>query len=278
MTRLTRLMLLLSVLLWATPGQAETFWDEDFENHLYPQWTGATGCTPLLSASNPDSVCGNPSLSTDTAHSGTHSLKSVYNATCGMDSGPGCGSFMDRFHPAVGTVFLRWWEKLVSFTPNDVTGSKFVYNKSSTVPDETFWHIFPGQVTHGAQVNSNFYNRLCPNGSTDSSCNLFSNAGNVNVLDAQWHCVETQMTASGANLSNGLARLWVDGTLVLEYLNMPTTNVPTTYDFITLYTQMGNGTRYVDDQAVGDTRIGCGGSGSGGDTTPPAVPTGLAVR
>ena len=45
------LVLTLSLVLSHTSANATVFWEDDFENHLYPNWVGGGGC---LTAGSPD--------------------------------------------------------------------------------------------------------------------------------------------------------------------------------------------------------------------------------
>ncbi len=207
------------------------FWEDNFENHLTPNWDTAS-CTGVFPG--PLDGC-NPSISTDFAFSGTHSLKSTFP-----------GTWLDR--PFNASVF-----------PNGTIG----------------------MVAQGAWLGGIFDTR-----------NYFANVGNGAVTNGQWYCIEEHLKMSGPGQSNGVIEVWKNGVQILSYTNLQlngpnSINPPgctslcnssqTTMTYLRHYAhEPSQGARYIDNLAVGTTRIGCSGAPTP-DTTPPAVPTGLGV-
>src|SRR5438094_8672114 len=74
--QIAMLMIVLSLAL-PRPSQGDVYWQEDFENHLMPQWD-----TSACGVSAPQDGC-NAQVTTDMPHAGTHSLRGDYNSTCG---------------------------------------------------------------------------------------------------------------------------------------------------------------------------------------------------
>ena len=108
-----------------------------------------------------------------------------------------------------------------------------------------------------------------------------------------WDQVEIEYKLNDPGVSNGLLRMWVNGTLCVESLNhqfigpTPTSvglsglSNPSTSTLLTtqVYLQSGNGKMFYDRLAVGNTRIGPTKSTStSADSTAPASPQGFQVR
>jgi hypothetical protein len=114
----------------------------------------------------------------------------------------------------------------------------------------------------------------------------------VTPSQTSWDQVEFEWQLNTPGQSNGLMRLWVNGTLRAEQLGKqyigPTSTSkgasglpnPSTYLLKTaqIYIQAGLGSFYFDRFAVGDTRIGLATSTTSGDALAPATPTGVGVR
>lgn len=113
-------------------------------------------------------------------------------------------------------------------------------------------------------------------------------SGGPQISATAWQQVELEVKFNTPGVSDGIIRLWVDGTLYIEQLNLqlrgptPTSrnssNVLTasTYNFnqVQIYAQCGSGTLYWDRLAFGNTRIGPAQSRlSSVDSAPPARPT-----
>jgi hypothetical protein len=264
--------LISALLLWALPAQATTFWTDNFENHLYPNWIVSANCL-ALSPSNLDATGCNPTLTTAESFSPTHTLWSHY-----PNGAVQSGTYIDRTHTPTRNVWMRWRYKVApGWITNTVAGSKQMYNKS-TGGGELFWHLFPNdpnnisvQVIIGA-------NRLCPNGTFTDGCNYYHNLASVNINDAQWHCIETHADRGTQNVANGSLDVFTDGIQTLHYGNLLMDVVGSSFDYITHYAQWGQGDRYIDDLVVADARIGgTGCNGGTSDTTPPSVVSGLTA-
>lgn len=242
----------------ASSGHAATFWEEDFENHLYPNWTGGGNC---ITSGSPDGVaCNYPRITTAQAYNGTHSLLSHY-ATQGVQD----GTFMDRTYTTTRTVWTRQYIKWQNFTFGPENNKLFFAFGDAGSANVIWIHQVAGNELH-ALVNHTT-TVTCPNSFPDSTCNYPPNLATVEVNDNQWHCVETHQSLGTSGVANGSLDLYIDGTQTLHYgsLLMDTNNAPMRY--VRAYAQYGLGDRYQDDWAVGDTRIGCDG---GGEPEPPA--------
>jgi len=266
---------LITTLSLALPSasQGGIYWADDFENHLTPNWDTTACGIPA-----PQDGC-NAQISTDLAHSPSHALKSVFTSTCG--NGPagqlGCGAYYDRPHPYTREIWMRFYYFTSNFT-YDGNGTKHFYH----VPDNdgdplVLWiNIFSSRDL-GAQVAFSPLH-ICPPGASnagqlDATCNLFPTIQSKPPNDNQWYCIETH---AKSDPTNGIIEVFIDGTKTLGYYNIATCGAQCSqqWHFVRQYTQHGLGTRYIDDLAVGDTRIGC----SGVTTTTPSSPTAVSAQ
>lgn len=257
---------LIGLYLWVSPAQAVTFWEEDFENHLYPNWVGSGDC---ITSGSPDGVaCGYPRITTAQAYAGTHSLLTHYQ-TAGVQA----GGYMDRSVTSTRVLWTRQYAKWQNFTFGPENAKLFFACGDAGSACVVWLHQNAGNQLH-ALVNHTT-NVTCPNGSTDITCNYDPNMASIGLNDNQWHCVETFQNFGTSGVANGALSIYIDGTQTLGYTNllMDTNNQPIT--FVRPYAQYGLGDRYQDNFAVGNTRIGC--SGAPPDTTPPSAPTGLYI-
>jgi hypothetical protein len=94
--------------------------------------------------------------------------------------------------------------------------------------------------------------------------------------DGSWHCFEGHLDMPG-----GVAKIWIDDTLVLDVKNSPVTGKA---NFQVVHTSnqntVMNGAHYTDfdDIAISQTqRIGCLGSSGGTGGTTPSAPTNLRI-
>ena len=213
----------------------------------------------------------------------TKSLRAVQN---GGD--PSC--YIDRSYTQTPHVFYRWYHRhasgydldtacqSVGSCANGAGGSKTFYAKSSG-GYQVYYFIKPFDHTFRVAVPHSFYSRLCPNGKTDSECVYEQNVGSVPIEPSATYCIETELDRGSPGVANGVIRMWVNGTLVIQYTNAPIAKSDegsTNWNQVTYYTQGGYGIRHIDDLVVGDTRIGCGAISF--DTVAPNSPTGLIVR
>jgi hypothetical protein len=113
--------------------------------------------------------------------------------------------------------------------------------------------------------------------------------GGDTASSTSWDQVELECLLNTPGQANGLLRLWVNGVLRIERLNLqlrgPTPTsingqgilTGSTYRFDTaqIFVQNGLGNKYYDRFAVGNTRIGLATSQTSSDTTPPNIPTGI---
>ena len=276
MSRAMRVLMIL--LLTVTPSWAGTYWEDDFETHLGPNWDtcgminiGIPGCPK---------DGGNPGVSTDVAYSGTHSLKGDYS--CGKVQ---CGTYIHRFHTPTEEVYTRFYYRTSNFTYEATTGTKHFQQQDSTYGAPSFWwrnHYGSRELGVSSQVEAS----ICANGlGPYDGCNYSPNVASVPLNDNQWYCIETHIKMNTPGVANGVLELWVNGLLTMQYLDRtfrgtevkgPIGNSSQAhFDHVSIYVQAGFGIMYYDLFAVGSTRIGCVGSR---DTTSPAAPSGPTIR
>lgn len=272
--RVTIFIFLLSLPL-ATTSYGIMFWNEDFENHLYPNWLGGNDC---ITATSPDGQnCGYPRITTAQAHSGTHSIWSHYT-----DPGVQIGTYINRAHADVDSIYMRWWQKYSAGSTLLEKEHKTMINQSSAA--WFYWRHNNGDTRLGGGGWTLKQSYTCPNGQTvpvGDTCNMTPNIASIPIVDGKWHCIEIHAGLGTVGGANGVLETWIDGTLTTRYTNLPIRGDSGKFNVVSHYAQYGAvGDRYVDDLAVGDTRIGCGATASPTTNTtgPPATPTNLTVN
>jgi hypothetical protein len=256
-------------------AQGGLYWEDNFENHLMPNWD-TSACTSGVPPFPPDGC--NGVISTDVARSGTHSLKSHFDAACGTDyiNSLGCGSYYDRPHPGTREYWARFYQYTVNFTYYAATGTKLWYSFGTNQGfPEVLWIWLWGSRELGSQFVSEQF-RDCPAGqpSPDRTCNYFPNMARVPLADNRWYCIEVHAKMNTGSTPNGVMEIFVDGVQTMGYYNLlMTQNDDTTqWTLWRHYAQYGQGDRYIDDLAIGNTRIGCSGVAT------PQPPTGLRTQ
>ena len=257
-------IIVLSLLL---PGFSlgETFWEDNFESHLVPNWDVGIDCGDPA----PEDGC-NPAISTEQAHSGARSLRADYTANCTVD---GCGTFYDRLHTSTDEIWTRFYYRTANFTYDSVT-TKWFYNADFHLPGypNGVW----GTKWGGRQVHFEGQNvaEVCPDGSGDgfNPCEYPANMASIQLNDDTWYCIETHWKLNTPSIADGSLEAFVDGTQVIGYYGRlfrgsapdgPNGNSSlTTFRFVRIYAQFGRGIIYYDDFAAGNTRIGCQGTSS----------------
>jgi hypothetical protein len=270
---------LMIVLLLALPSasQSVVYWDDDFENHLAPNWPydPSDPCYP--------DGC-NPQISADLAHSGTHSLKGHYT---GLDS----GRWIDRYYPATEEVWTRFYYRTTNFTYNNVGTKHFHLGDGVHYPN--FWisnnagrrdMMVYGQNTADPNCGSGGSQGVPFSQSSPGDCLYYANVATVNLNDDQWYCIEIHLRMNTPGVSDGIAQIYVDGKLTTNYTNAgfrgvlnqgPNLNSSSsTFNFTRIFVQHGVGDMFYDQFAVGNTRIPCGAS----PATSPNPPTQTQLR
>ncbi len=250
------------LLLFGIPSHAAVDWDEGFE------YATNDAMDAVWSSSCP----GNGVIlfpSTDRAHTGSKSLKEIFRghqAIGGQSATPGYQScYKDRnlSAPTTTTLYSRFWIYMDNFTV-DATTTKLTLQPAYASDSYTsmWWGMMWGQPQFDVSVQKS-------TGDTEVLYGGF-------IPQNQWVCLET---TPGQN--NGIVQNWINGALGVNRsdVRMDQAGQQSVFRAVRLYTQDGMGTIYYDDYAVSrDARIGCNGSPTPSDTTPPATPSGFTAR
>lgn len=244
---------------WPVQASATLYWEEDFENHLYPNWFGGGDC---IDAGSPDGVaCGSPLISTDRAYQGTHSLKGDW---CHSDFSQ-CGTYVFRLHDRVNEIWGRVFMFLnTGWQQSSGTSKLFDFEDSQPVfPTHNFWVEFifgnPDLIIQAAGISV---------GGTLSATNYGSNVGDSTIGRNQWYCIEVHLKNNTPGSSDGVLEMWVDSVKTHNYtgqlfVQSGVNNINMRFDTMKFYVQDGFGLGYYDLAAVGNSRIGCAGGGGG---------------
>lgn len=268
---LVSLILSAAVLVIATkPSQATVFFNETFDDGqaaIQSRW--AASCPPFLSS-------GVFSLDSSQKVSGGFSMKEVVNGLTNRSPeyiGGTC--FIDRSLPGIQTLYIRWYERTLSGFVYDPSNVKTINVGPCCSYPSWWWGHFNGGSSLDAQgqnINEGGGSPL-----------YVENISSTNTPPDRWVCIETQIKMNTPGIADGILRIWKDGTLHGEYLNrnFRAAGNNSTFTLFRIYAQHGVGTRWFDDIAAADTRIGCSGTAPNPTPTagtPPAAPNGLIVQ
>jgi hypothetical protein len=261
-------------------ANAGVYWEETFENHLnngftpsrdQTQWD-TTACTGGFWGGTPPYIDGcNAQISTTVARGGTHSLKSHYDPACGMVGEPGshgCGRFFDRYYPSSDEIWFRFYIYFVNWATFNLAPSKhMLFSPENLNPN--FWLVFNHDSREMALAPQNVQDCIELGSNCYSTTVMYPNVASFPLNDNRWYCVEGNLKLNTPGQPDGRAQIFVDGTKTLDWpnyrfrgpnVNNPSNNSSTAqFQYVRHYTQYGQGDKYIDDLAVGDTRIGCGG-------------------
>lgn len=265
--------------LVASPAHSAVLIDEKFDYATYADFDAVWD----LSCAGPNST-----LYPDNAFSvsPTRSLRSHFDGVLTADKDLAHTCFGYLFFPASTRIFYRWYTRFSpGFLPDapgltTQTGSKQMYLKSNA-GDLVFWLIYPNENRLIAQyipaANAENFQFYCAAfDKMDSGCNLYPNGPSINILDAQTHCIETEVDMGTPGTQTGSLRIWIDGTKTHDYSNLWIAKNPASqYTALTHYAQNGYGDRWIDDLVVSTTRVGCGNAPV--DSTAPGAPQGLRL-
>ena len=271
---LVTLLCILNTFITPSSSHAAIFFDSDFELEGGNDWA-ANEWNDFGSAPAPGTFM---SMTNEQAFTGARSLTLAYDNINGSTQRPSiyrnmpAGNkhifvrFAFRLDPAFqlssngGTKLIRW-------RTTDGYPILWIYNKWNS-------YAFDMEGPYDRTGNWILYCNRAPSRTS-------------------WDQVEIEYKLNDPGVSNGLLRMWVNGTLCVESLNhqfigpTPTSvglsglSNPSTSTLLTtqVYLQSGNGKMFYDRLAVGNTRIGPTKSTStSADSTAPASPQGFQVR
>ena len=272
---LMTLLWLLSTLTILAPSHAAIFFDSDFETCS----VGTSSDFPCegwndFGQANP----GHLEVSTDQAFSGTKSVKGTWDNIAGSSQQPS----IHHTFPGSTHLFARFAMRVSPGFGRSTNGNtKLVRFKSLNGYPLLWINYYYGNYMVGMEVP---YDRA----------GGYLLTTNVAPSQTSWDQVELEYKLNTPGESNGILRLWVNGTLRIEHLGHayigPTPTSRCAYDVFVcsselrienaqIFIQSGLGNIYYDRFAVGDTRIGpMQPKSTSADSTPPASPQGLQAR
>lgn len=273
-----RLLVLLAMLSYSTLAYALTIFDDDLEYASQGAFESvwASSCPGSSSIMGP---------STAFSVSPTHSLRAVQDG--GLNS-----CFVDKEFTGTTHLFYRWYMQYAPgydfLSPCDPNGScpggsgggKIMYAKALPANYDVFYFLEPDTREIRLSVPHGGYFVMCPSGpgmpfgtQPNEECVFRPNMATVALDAGATYCIETELIRSSPGVSDGTARIWINGTLTLEYTNVAMANTDegsSAFNDIVYYSQGGYGTRYIDNLGVGTTRFNdCAGGGGGIDNTYP---------
>lgn len=249
-------MLFVLVILVPITAQAATLISEDYEVADVASLSGRGWLVD-----NTTDIDSNPVLAIVTCPSGRsgNCLRMQY---AGVHVNDCCNAKITQSFTSSPDIWERYYlryDKIDTGQPSgftSVTAKQHYYN-NSTLPDFVTDFLF-GSDEMGL-VNQTTTSHLCPNGSTDTTCNMDPNVNTVHYTYGVWRCIETHASQTAIDI-------YVDGVNTLHYTN-PQWVSPSNWDTIAVYRQgADNQYRYEDDFVIATTRVGCAGGGGGGST------------
>lgn len=308
-TRMTRLLLgLLAVLLWTAPAHTAVLLQEDWEgtdSDVLSRWpSGYSSC----GASWPRTS--SPGISTTRAYSGTHSLRFHFTGhqqshiNAGL-TGPGTlgtnlanGCFSSALIPLNTEIWLTWYEWIESgFQMDEITTKSWLIYGARGYGDQYQDFVDgynDGQAPSPGDKRLGLALQSVLDGTNPSPWGNSSYQATYDPPFNTWVCYEQRLKMNDPGVANAAAELYATnmtlGTSTVTAFNFQnrqwrgtnsTDPWPPTlmWGSIKVYVQDGIGDIYRDKITVSTTRVGCPGGATGtSDTTPPAIPLGLAVR
>ena len=266
------LFVILSLSNFSNTSHASVLMTEGFDAGSC-NWVGNIGCLQV----------GAQVLQVDTSfkRSGAGSLRYLFDyplvgsclSTHPNFNGQQCGGNMDRGHSATIESWRTFWLYLGTNFIVGPTSTKIILEYVNIQNHFSAWLVFAfGSRTLGLTL------QRVPAGSGNS----------VNVIGGTiplgaWTCVETYQKLSDPGVSNGIAQIYVNGTLTASKTDVLSRGVGDNALFTNqhIIRQDGSGDMFMDDLTVSTTRQGCGGNPPPPpDTTPPpqvSQPTGTPV-
>jgi hypothetical protein len=287
------LLLLMFTLTIPGPSDATVFFDDDFA-------AGSLASNGWNQSYNNPPTSGSLEISTDFALTGTHSVKGYFTDVTGMTN---YKSDVYKTFPSSTHVFMRYgFRESPGFVTGTNGGSKRIRYTGIGGNPNIWTYTFNGaafsgqgqySITVEAPYDGSGVHEVVTVGSRNSERDNIVLFSGVNPSQTSWDQVETEVLFNDPGQYNGVIRMWINGTLRIEVINValrgptPTsqclqfsgTLCPSTVYFNSadIFIQSGLGQIYYDRIAVGDTRIGTT-TGGGGDIIAPAAPLGLQVR
>lgn len=235
---------------------------------------------PLNQRSGPEAQHNKIEITNTTAFSGSKSVKTTFvaNQTPVGGSGISCAYQNPTLYTYFSPQDFIFTRSLIRKSPGFIISSNnttkmYRFTSAGAYPTLSVWmnnQKYTVSIEGGYRMGTVLYQ------------------GGPTVSSTSWDQVETEWRMNTPGQANGLVRLWVNGILYIEKLNLelrgPTsTSVPAAstakFSNAQIFVQCGIGNMYWDRMAVGTTRFGLiGGTPPPVDTVPPSVPSGLAIN
>lgn len=247
------------LLITSLPAHASTFFNESFEFADNAAWL-APGTGWVSSSCTVAEHAGIMEISSARSFRGTKSLKFTY---IGLNPIKTC--FLDRFYTRVSEIYTRRYIFLDNFHGTTPPTKQHFIGSSTYV---NFWPTLEG---------TNNVHRLNMQGSALPYSEQNPIFGSI--PSGRWVCSEFRIKMNTPGVPNGVIEEWMDGVLRFSRSDMLINSATHTSSFnmTRLYRQHGNGVIYVDEYAIGTTRIGCLGAPVS-DTTPPVAPSNFVAN
>lgn len=278
-TYLTLVLILTSTINTYGPAQATTFFDSNFEGSG-PEadgWGYTGGGAPCTG-----SPCAWLDVSTDVARAGSKSLKEYYSGVNDQNDTQAQGIYKR------GQVTKDMWVRLYFKFGSDYIPRAF-HSKFFILDTGAYPRFYPMFIDGSRELGWSVEN---PAQCDYTTCNFPPNRASRPMQNNQWYCIETHAGMNTVGAADGMLETWIDGVQTVGYYNLtlrgpnvvnPNGNSSNAiFEYIQIYKQVGQaigspGSRYIDQVAAGNTRIGCTG-GPPPDITPPASPSGLTFQ
>jgi len=253
--------LLSCLVLWPMLASATVFWDDELESgNTGYDFTGLTGVF---------------TFDTSVKMSGAGSIRLDYPSMCQPYTygGTGCGGFTDRSFPTTDTFYRRVYFMMSAGFQTSIDTFTKMFRSDTTGANSNWWAMGQGNGIVGGKT---FVDGAQNVPAIGQSVNYFSS---FTFSDARWYCIETYEKLNTPGVANGIAQAWVDGVQVMNVTNVMYRQAGDNSMFVNnrLYRQTGIGSIWYDRLAVGNTRIGCAGTGTPPPTVP-STPTNLQVH
>jgi len=284
-------LLILVLLPWR--AEATVFFDEGFESAetlgapsgwaLKRSWGLSGAFTPP--SGNPSEPSDNCYFTTERAHTGTKSFKADYTNCCTFDDPQGdcyASTAQPNLPGNLTEAWIRYWRFAQNYGMKPGFGANknvYLWTNGEGYPNFLLQDL--GTLTTAMVVQNS---RDCgsptdpfPGGPYTANCNTSWNAapnlGAFPGVNGVWQCMEAHIklntVTGGVPDRNGMIESFIDGTPVMRGRNLAfqpfqggSGQLVQLFNALILYRQGAapGSVLYYDDVAVGDQRIGCGGS------------------
>jgi hypothetical protein len=244
--------------LLADPVHAALYWADELEQ-------GTTGFTSTSGGAN---WTGHITFDTSVFHNGAGSAR--YNFTEQCMTAAACGGTVNRnFTMTNNDLWTRVWIRAgQTYQGNEINYTTKTYGIRPANGLSKIWMIVFSSPSNPLSLTIGFSNENSP---TDGHTENFASSGSL--VRNQWVCVEAYHRMNTPGIPDGIEQMYINNVRVLNQTNVQYRQSGSTsmWGTIQMYRQTGRGNLWMDQWAVGNTRIGC-------DTTPPSIPGNFTVQ